>query len=225
MSENDSRPRRFARILQLEDLLLALWLLAAESLAVRYSGRAPVYWAEPGADGSLPWPLVALLLSAAFVIFTRGACDTSVDVAVKRRILIAPPLFFVLPLIAVIVSLIRGGEKSLAKLGGEEAEWPMPAVPDWLRRLVATPILLVGDSAFLSAFEAGQRTFPGPLGGPTLADIALTFFLVAIPYLIFVVGPRVAAGASDDWKIWLARFAFYALVLVSGRQLAMGGWF
>lgn len=225
MSENASQPRRFGGIFELEDLLLALWMLAVEQWVVRYSGQSPVLWAEPRADGSLPWPLVALLLAAAFVIFTRGHCDTSIDTGIKRRILIAPPLFLVLPLIASIISLIRGGEKSLAHLGGEEAEWPMPAAPDWLRRLVATPILLVGDSAFLSAFQEEQQAFLAPEGGPTFADFATTFFVVALPYLIFVVGPRVAAGSSSDWKVWLLRFAVYAIVLVSGRQLVLGGWF
>lgn len=223
MSENASQPRRFGGIFELEDLLLALWMLAVEQWVVRYSGQSPVLWAEPGADGSLPWPLVALLLAAAFVIFTRGNCDTSIDTAIKRRILIAPPLFFVLPLIASIISLIRGGEKSLAHLGGEEAEWPMPAAPDWLRRLVATPILLVGDSAFLSAYQEEQRAFLAP-EGPGLKDIALAFFVVTIPYLMFIVGPRVATGSSSDWKVWLIRFAVYAFLLVTGRQLVLGGW-
>jgi hypothetical protein len=42
-----------------------------------------------------------------------------------------------------VVSLIRGGERSLERLGGDQAEWPMPAEPDWLRRLAATPIILL----------------------------------------------------------------------------------
>lgn len=221
MNEKNSQPRRFARLLELEDLLLALWLLAAERLVVLYSGRPPVEWVERP-DDSLPWPLVGVLLAAAFVIFTRGSADTSIDRAVLRRVLIFPPLFFVLPLLASVVSLIRGGEKSVARLGGDEAEWPMPAAPDWLRRLVATPIFLIGDSAFLSAFESEQRSFLGN-EGPTFADLATTFFLVALPYLIFIAGPRIAAGSTGDWKVWLARFAFYAILLVTGSQLASGG--
>lgn len=219
MSQPERQPSRFAKLLELEDLLLAVWLLAAERLVVRYSGSSPVEWAEPGQDGSLPWPLVLLLLAAAFVIFTRGSCDTTIDTAVKRRILMVLPLYFILPLIAMLVSSIKGGEKSVRHLGGDEAEWPMPAVPDWLRRLVATPILLVGDSAFLSAFEKEQQNFLG-LGGPlTFTGVVSACFLMALPYLIFVIGPRVAAGSSGDWKAWLPRFAFYAVVLVTGRQL------
>ncbi len=221
--DDSSHRRRFAGILELEDLLLGLWLLVAEHWVVRYSGRPPVEWVEPREGGGLPWPLVVLLLAAAFLIFTRGSCDTSIDRAVMRRILIFPPLFFVLPLLASLVSLIRGGEKSVAKLGGDEAEWPMPAAPDWLRRLVATPIFLVGDSAFLSAFENEQRSFLGT-DGAGVADAVSTFFVVAIPYLIFVVGPRVAAGSSGDWKVWLGRFGVYAVLLVSGSQLASSGW-
>lgn len=48
VSQPEKPPSRFARILEVEDLLLALWLLAAETLVVRYSGRKPVEWAEPG---------------------------------------------------------------------------------------------------------------------------------------------------------------------------------
>jgi hypothetical protein len=225
MNEYNGQPRRFAKILELEDLLLGLWMLAAEQLVVRYSGRSPVEWAEPNPDGSLPWPLILMLLAAAFVIFTRGSCDTSIDRAVLRRTLIFLPLFFVLPLIAAVVSLIRGGDKSVAKLGGDQAEWPMPAAPDWLRRLVATPILLVGDSAFLSAFQSEQRSFLGTEGGATFAGVVATLFLVALPYLIFIAGPRIAAGSSGDWKVWVARFAVYAVLLFTGRELAAVGFF
>ena len=224
MSQNEKEPTRWSKILELEDLLLALWLLAAEQLVVRSSGRPPVEWAEPRNGAMLPWPLALLLLAAAFVVFTRGSRDTSIDQAVKRRVLLVLPFYFLLPLIAMLVSAIRGGEKSVRHHGGEEAEWPMPAVPDWLRRLAATPILLVGDSAFLSAFENEQRNFTAFEEGPTFAGIATVCFLVALPYLLFVVGPRVAAGASGDWKAWLPRFAIYALALVLGRQLTLGGW-
>jgi hypothetical protein len=223
MSQPPKPPSRFANFLELEDLLLAFWLLAAETLVVRWSGRKPVEWAEPGQDG-LPWPLLLLLAAAAFVIFTRGSCDTTIDTAVKRRILMVLPLYFLLPLIAMLVSAIRGGEKSVRHLGGDEAEWPMPAAPDWLRRLVATPILLVGDSAFLSAFEKEQQVFLG-LGDFTATAVISACFLVALPYLIFVIGPRVAAGSSADWKAWLPRFAFYAVVLVAGWRLeSLGIW-
>lgn len=220
MSENARPPRRLGGILEIEDLLLALWLLVAEQLVVRLSGRQPIEWVERP-DGSLTWPFVLLILAGAFVIFTRGSADTSIDTAVKRRILILPPLFFVLPILASVISMIRGGEKSIVKLGGDEAEWPMPAAPDWLRRLIATPILLVGDSAFLSAYQQEQRVFLAP-EGPGVKDIALAFFVVAIPYLIFIVGPRVATGATAPWWVWLVRFAVYAVLLVTGRQLMAG---
>lgn len=144
MSEKTSQPRRLARFLELEDLLLGLWLLAAEQLVVRYSGRPPVEWVERP-DGTLPWPLVGVLLAIAFVIFTRGSADTSIDRAVLRRVLIFPPLFYVLPLFASIVSMIRGGEKSVLKLGGDEAEWPsLNFSADPRRRLSASASPLCG---------------------------------------------------------------------------------
>lgn len=217
-----SQPFRSAPFLELEDLLLALWMLVA-ALVVRYSGRSPLEWTESGTEGSWSWPMIVLLLAFGFVLFTRGSCDTSIDVAVMRRVPMVLPLYFVLPIIASVVSMIRGGEKSIGQpgIGGEEAEWPMPAVRDWIRRLAATPILLVGDSAFISAFEEEQRG----LGDEwTYGDLAAAGFFVALPYLIFIIGPRVAVGSTTDWKIWLLRFSFYAAALVSGRQLA-GGWF
>ena len=213
------------RILEPEDVLLGLWMLAVEQWVVRYSGQSPLAWTAPREDGSWPWTLVAVLLAAAFVIFTRGSLDTSIDRALKRRILIFPPLFFVLPLIASIVSLIRGDEKSVVRRGGEEAEWPMPTVPDWLRRLVATPLFLIGDSVFLAAFESEQKSYLASEFSPSLADLTLTFLLVTLPFLISVAGPRIAAGSSGDWKIWLGRFALYAVLFVSGRQLVLGGFF
>lgn len=225
MRESISQPRRFAGILEVEDLLLGLWMLAAEQMVVRYSGRPAVEWIAPQPDGSPPWTLIAVLAAAAFLVFTRGSCDTSIDRAVMRRVPMFPPLFFVLPLVASVISLVRGGEKSLAEQGGDRAEWPMPAAPDWLRRLVATPLFLVGDSAFLSAFESYQGFFLRRGESPTFADISLTFIMVAVPYVTVVAGPRIAAGSSGGWLVWVARFAFYAFLLVTGRQLMIGGWF
>ncbi len=226
MSEKDRQSRRSAPLLEIEDLLLAAWLLIAETLVVRYSGRTPVEWVEgPFESGaSVSWPQVLFLLAAVFVIFTRGSCDTSIDTAVLRRVWMAPPLYYILPLIALAVSAIRGGEKSITQrgIGGDEAEWPFPAAPDWLRRLVATPIFLVGDSAFLSAFAEEERSLGGLEGDWSFKEIAFSSFLVALPYLIFIIGPRIATGSSTDWKVWIPRFAFYLLALIFGRQLATG---
>lgn len=210
-------PRGFWQVLEPEDLLVAVWFLAIQKLAIERFGLSPLAFSEPGSPGF--W---LLALSALFVIFTRGERDTSIDQAVMRRMLLVLPLYWALSIIGAVVSLIRGGEKSMRDYGGDEAEWPMPAVPDWLRRLAATPLLLVGNSAFLQAALGEQSSLQVSWAERAFADLASTAFLIALPFVIFVVGPRIAAGGSGDWRIWLLRFVFYLGALLLGYRLDAG---
>jgi len=223
MSSSNPKVSRFRHAIEVEDALLVLWFLVIETLVVRDSDSSPLTWVEPG-DGSWPPMLWLTGLAALFVLFTRGSRDTTIDQAVKRRILMALPFYWLLSLLGMIVSSIRGGEKSARHLGGDEAEWPMPKVPDWLRRLVATPIQILGDAAFLDAFESQRSAQLGMGEAPILSDQISALFVFALPYLLFVVGPRVAAGASGSWHVWLLRFAFYAIALLGAQELGLGAW-
>lgn len=209
------------KVLEPEDLLVALWLLAIQKLVVDRFGISPLTFTEPAA-GYLPLGFWLLALSALFVIFTRGERDTSIDQAVMRRMLLVLPLYWALSIIGVVVSLIRGGEKSMRDYGGDVAEWPMPVVPDWLRRLAATPLLLVGNAAFLQAALGEQNALQGSFADRAFTDLAGSAFLVALPFVIFIVGPRTAAGDSGDWRIWVLRFGFYLSALMLGYQLDAG---
>ena len=198
--------------------MLAAWVLVVEGLVVRFLDSSPTTWIEPG-EG--PWPFMLWVTGFAFVfvVFTRGSRDSSIDQAVMRRVLMTLPFYWALSLIGMGVSWIRGGERSSRHFGGDEAEWPFPSVPDWLRRMVATPILLVGDSAFLASFRTEQGHFLSLGETPAWTDYGSVFFVIALPYLLFVVGPRIAAGASGDGRIWVLRFAVYCAALVAGYQL------
>ena len=225
--KNDARPaekappRGLRQVLEPEDLLVAVWFLAVQKLVVERFGISPLTFTEPAA-GYLPLGFWLLALSALFVIFTRGERDTSIDQAVMRRMLLVLPLYWLLSIVGVVVSLIRGGEKSMRDYGGDVAEWPMPAVPDWLRRLAATPLLLVGNSAFLQAALDVQNSLQVSWADRAITDLAGTVFLVALSFVLFVVAPRIAAGASGDWRIWLLRFVFYLGALLLGYQLDAG---
>lgn len=214
-------PRTWKEVLEVEDLVVALWFLAVQKLVVERFGLSPLAWTEPAGQGFPPgfWLLV---LSALFVIFTRGERDSSIDQAVMRRMLLVLPLYWLLSLIGAAISLIRGGEKSMRDYGGDEAEWPMPAVPDWLRRLAATPLLLVGNSAFLQAALGEQNALQTSWAEGAFTELASTAFLVALPFVLFVVGPRIAAGATGDARIWVLRFVFYLGALLLGYRLEAG---
>ncbi len=155
------------------------------------SGSDPLTWVERP-DGSLPWTLWLILLALAFVLFHKGTCDTSIDTAVKRRVLLVLPLFWLLPLIAMAVSAIPAAKSrsatSAAKRLNADAGRPGLGL-----RLAVTPILLIGDSVFQSVKRRKETSLPRQthFGRP-----GQHLFLVALPYLLFVVGPRVAVDPA-----------------------------
>jgi hypothetical protein len=208
-------------LFEVEDALVALWFLAFESLVIQLAG-SPLTWVETP-DGSGSVGMWVTLLGLAFVVFSRGSHDTSHDRAILRRIFLLGPVAFLLSAAVAIFSLLRGGSRSTRYLGGDEAEWAMPAAPDGLRRLAATPALLIGDSVFQGAFEE-QRNSIMAAEALIWSDVVWVLFLFGLPYLIFIVGPRVAAGASGDWRAWTLRFALYAVALYSGHLLESHGF-
>lgn len=213
--------RESSRPFEIEDLLLALWLLIFEGLILHFT-PGPTRWLET-VDNSIPWAAWPIVAGLALVIFSRGSADTSFDTAVMRRIGVLGPLVFVLSLLGVIIGLIQGGENSVVKKGGADAEWPMPSVPDWIRRTAIVPTLLFGEALFRGAINIHMpdvvRTFQE-------GDYIMLFFFLMwsiIPFLFAVVGPRVAVGAHGNLWIWTLRFLLYAVAAAAGRSLE--SWF
>ena len=221
-------PAAWAGWVQVEDILLVAWLLVVEALLLRSTDQSPIHWIEPGpAPGAsgLPWTAWLVIGSLVFLVFTGGKSDRSVDGGIFRRILLVGPLFPVLSMVVAVVSLIRGGPNSLAKLGGEEAEWPMPKVPEWLRRTAALPAILVGESGFRAVLASSLPHLlagmsPGGMKGA--AGVSFGLLTLAIAFAIAVMGPRIAAGATTDWRVWLLRFALFAMAAVAGSEVV--GW-
>jgi hypothetical protein len=226
----------WAHVVQLEDVLLLAWLLLAESLLLRMTDRSPEMWIEPGPGGSpwgLPWTAWLVLASWAFVVFTKGTCDRTLDGGIGRRILILGPAFPLLSMFAAIVSVIRGGPRSIRSHGGDTADWPMPAAPDWLRRTAAAPAILVGESGFRAILTQEMERLAGVVTPDSASyvaagqadrvlDLGLRLLLLAVPFLFVIVGPRVAAGATADWRYWVVRFALYAGAAITGSTAI--GW-
>lgn len=205
--------------------MLLLWLLVVEALLLRATGRPPEMWIEPGPVG-FPWTAWLVILSLALVVFTRGKADRTTDGALMRRIPLLGPVVFLVAIIASMLGLFRRGPRSLAKLGGAEAEWPMPPAPDWLRRAAAVPAILVGESGFRGVLARDlPQLLSQPAAGPSdphglelAAALGWGVFLLALPFVCMVIGPRVAAGATTDWRFWLARFGLFAAAAITGSR-------
>jgi hypothetical protein len=217
---------------EIEDLLLVVWLVAVEALLFTMTDRSPEMWLEAEA-GHLPWTAWLVIVTLAFVVFTGGPADRTVDIGIMRRMLVLGPLYPVLSMITLVVGMVRGGPQSLAKVGGDVAEWPLPPAPAWLRRTAAVPAILMGESGFRAILThdlpdlvvATSSAWSGPETSPLDASIAIgsKIFLLAVPFLFFVVGPRVAAGATADWRAWLARFVLFIAAAVFGGGIARTG--
>lgn len=208
----------WAAVVQVEDVLLLVWLLVIETLLLRSTERSPLMWVEPGPTG-LPWTAWLVILSLAFLVFTGGTSDRSIDGGIFRRLLLVGPLFPVLSVVVAVVSLIRGGPRSVVHLGGDEAEWPMPRVPDWLRRTAALPAILVGESGFRAALSSSVPDLldgmsPGGMKGA--AGVAFGLGSLVVAFAIAVMGPRIAAGGTTDWRFWVTRFALFACAASAG---------
>jgi hypothetical protein len=220
----------WAQAVQFEDILLLLWLLAAEAVLMPAVRHLQV-WSQGSVPGGWPWSVWLVIASLVFLVFTRGKADTSLDTGVLRRVLLVLPAFPVLSLVAAAVSLIRGGPRSLRVLGGDEAEWPMPTAPEWLRRTAALPAILLGESIFREELGRARPSLREAIAPTDLAEgtsltsydraaaVGAELFLLAIPFLLMVVGPRVAAGATADWRFWVVRFLLFATAAAVGSTV------
>ncbi len=220
--------RRARHVLELEDMLLVAWVFLSESVVRRWIGEplqlAQAMTTHTSSDGwsawfdSLPWfgwVIVGLFL---FILLTRGPEDTDRDVALERR---WPMLMFSLPFLSIYALIATGIQRMVFGLPerppGALPPWPGPYVPGVVRRTAAIPLALLGDGLFrqqigfagIAVDGAGWR----PEWSPTLL---LMVVASALPFAIFVAGPRIAAGDVLAWRPWIIRFLFfYATVFIS----------
>ena len=94
---------------------------------------------------------------------------------------------------------------------GQEPPWPGPYVPGVVRRTAAIPIALIGDALFRSevaSVNLGAAAAPLDGSAPLLGTLFMAG-LSALPFMLFVAGPRITAGAALAWRPWIIRFVFF----------------
>lgn len=218
---------RAMRVLQWEDLALALWILVIEEAVRRWVGvehlGLELLGGHATGDGWLAyarslsgptWVLVALFL---FLLLTRGPEDTDRDVALGRR---WPMLGLALPVLSIYALVASGVQAMLSRevprMPSGEPPWPGPYVPRLVRRLAAVPVALIGDWIFrveIAQSELGSLSSLSLSEGLSGTQAAL-LVVMALPYMLFVAGPRIAAGAELAWRPWVVRFAVFIAAIV-----------
>jgi hypothetical protein len=224
------RPRH---VLELEDYLLAGWVVGVEEVVRRSAGdpfelmrdmttgdTGSGWWALLQSLTPTGWLVVGLFL---FVLLTRGPEDTDRDVALSRR---WPMLGLALPVLSIYALIASGIQQAVwgspDLRHGEEPPWPGPYVPGIIRRTVAVPLAFLGDALFRSEVANTTLGAAAPtLDVASLAPTLLMALLSALPFTLFVAGPRIAAGAALAWRPWLIRFALFYLSSWFGSHLSL----
>ena len=218
--------RRPRHVFEVEDLLLAGWIFAAEELVRRWGGDPLLIINEitpyDHGDGwmgvlqRLPttgWIVLGLFL---FILLTRGPEDTDRDVALGRR---WPMLNLALPLLSIYALIASGVQQAIfgspTLRPGEEPPWPGPYVPGIVRRTAAVPLAFLGDALFSSNLAGLELTLTYDMGLSTTPRMLLFMVLSVLPYSVFVAGPRIAAGAALAWRPWIIRFALFYVAIVA----------
>ena len=220
--ERPGGARSWSGTLQVEDIVLAAWVLAFDFVLARWYAADllshEVMGVDASGDGwwafltSLSTPAWVLVFLFFFVLLTRGPEDTDRDVALDRRwpmLALALPLLSIYALIASGIQALVKGERTTMPSG--QPPWPGPYVPRVIRRLAGVPVALIGDSLFRAEVAHSEL---GTLSSMSLSDglsgtQAVLLVLMALPYMIFVAGPRIAAGAELAWRPWILRYGFF----------------
>lgn len=205
------------RVLEVEDLLLAAWVAGADYVARRSYWSPDRLLEEPG--GALPGAVWVIVLLWLFLVLTRGPEDTDREVAMKRRIWMVGPLWIFLGLYAMAAGEIAGAWlKWRPKTASGKPAWPGPWVGRFWRRTAAVPVMILGDTLFHTEFTRSGSAHPLDFnGGPVLLVLG-----IIAPYVLFVAGPRIVAGATLSPWVWAGRLAVF--VAASWWAAARSGW-
>lgn len=203
---------------EIEDVLLAAWLAVAARLLASFGG-GPAGWLEAGHEA---WAVGALAFAIGVLLVTRGPDDTSLDVAIARRVLLVGPAFPLVSLYGLAgsqwrkVRHRRRRAAGLASPDGDVADtWPGPLIGRAWRRTVALPVALVGDLVFRGS-TGSLLPDPSSMRDPSAV---VHLLMVAAGFVFAVVGPRVAAGATMAPWPWVSRFALAVVAAWTGARL------
>lgn len=231
--------RLLQRSFQFEDLLLLLWLALAEPLLRRWlvtaTGGGDVMRLQ-GQSTAVGLLLLAAVGCALAAVLTRSPDEAPADLDAM-----SPALYARFPLMAALGIV---GFEATKQLGWSNDDYlflaivaataasamlyrRLPAMRRLYRRLLMTPIILLGTLTFaalaqtiLGGMDANQ--FIASLRSPDSFLILLLMALL-VQYLMFVFAPRqVADGGGSVWH-WAVRFVLYGAALLLG-QLWLTRW-
>jgi hypothetical protein len=209
------------RWFEVEDLLLFLWAVALERAVVAFLGSERLAWLE-GPSGITPFAVVAVA-GALFVAVTESDPSLTLDQALMRRMLLWGPFYPVAAVVAGGANHVRRMRLKAALPAAtpwvevaEVDDWPGPRAPRGLRRAAALPYALLGD-ALVRHFVGDAEARAAFADRHWFTDLTVPVVSTFGAYLFFVVGPRVAAGASVNPISWIPRFASYFSALGLAR--------
>ncbi len=232
--------RRPRHVFELEDYLLAGWVVLLEYGLQRFAGdpggitnpfvlnrmlsneaASPEGWLSWLASLTpIGWVVLGLFL---FVLLTRGPEDTDRDVALHRR---TPMLALALPVLSIYALIATGIQRLTVGIDEHPASglppWPGPYVPRVVRRTAAVPLAFIGDAMFRAELQQTDLLTFTPASLAEVVSPGLLFLVIAsaFPFMIFVAGPRIAAGADMAWRPWIIRFALFFVATWAGNT----GW-
>jgi len=229
--------------IQAEDLLLFLWLAVIQPLLATWFGNVlgDIQPWEIGSHPNLPLGFIFLLasLGAIAVLVTRAPGESG---PINRGGSVIS--FAHLPMILSLGLFLLYAFDSLGIKNWEPLPcglfaffiatgmlWSrLPIVPYSVRRVLITPMVLLGAWLFTALSNAVFKGFSiqllfNPPNIPGASDpralvttyLPLITLFVLVYYLAFVLAPRAVAGDGTSWRGWLVRFGVYLVgVLVNG---------
>jgi hypothetical protein len=191
---------RAGRTLEPEDLLLALWLGVLEPLIRRYTG-----------EDLLP------LIETLDLRLMEVTWDTTWAWVAQPGVVMSALLAITLVPLAIVVFTRSSDAAGQDVPRSRPGSWRAPFLPTGVRRALVLPVALLGESLIreVSRGIAADRA----ANWPTAAAVHVVF--AVLPFVLLVVGPRVAAGASTVCQVWAGRFALFYAAWWAG---ALAGW-
>jgi hypothetical protein len=232
----------FHPAIQFEDLFLFFWLAVIQpALAIGF-GKA-LGDLQPWDMGSQPNLLLGLIfglasLGAIGVLVTRSPGETDPDRSGGVTSFAHLPMIVSLGLFSLFAFDSLGVQNwqvlpcsLFAFFIAVGMLWSrLPVVPYIVRRVMITPMVILGVWMFTGVSDAVFRgvnlqlllnppDIPGvgDARGAVMNYLGLTTLFVLVYYLAFILSPRAIAGGGTSWRGWVIRFGIYLLgVLLNG---------